>query len=140
MFPVHRVPEPRLSHVPRAQSSTIKPQSCGQSTGFCDQTPVNFPGHRVPESSLSHFARPQGSRIHRCHFPRSQGSRIKPQSCCQATGFQNQASVLLPGHRVPESNRSSVPRPQVSRIHRCHIPRIQGSRINPQLCSHATGF
>ena len=115
MFPGHRVPE---------------------------STDVMFPGHRVPESilsyvrslqgsriNLSHVSSPQSSRakaqsgsqgtlfhnLNRCHVPRSQFSRIKPQSCCQATVFQNQASVMLPGHRVPESNRSHVPRPLVGK-------------------------
>ena len=127
MLPSHGVPVPGLSHVPSAQGSTSKPQSCGQSTGFSDQTPVKFPGHRVPESSLSEFLRPQGSRI-------------KPQSSCQSTGFQNQASVILSGHRVPESSLSHIVRLQGSRIHRCHFPRSQGSRIKPQSCCQAIGY
>ena len=72
------------------------------------------PGHRVPESNLSHVHKPK------C-------SRIKPQSWIQATGFQNQTSVMFPGHRVPQSNLS-------------HIPRTQGSTIKPQSWSQATGF
>ena len=167
MFPRHGVPLSDLSHVPIAQVSSIKPQSCGQSTGFCNQTPVKFPGHKVPESSLSHVARPQGSRI-------------KPQSCCRATGFQNQTVVMFPGHRIPESadvsfpghrvpesilsyvprlqgsriNLSHVPSPQGSRtkaqsvsqgtvfhnLNRCHVLRPQFSRITPQSCSQATGI
>ena len=105
--------------------------------------------------------------LNTCQVPRQQGSRIKPQSCCRSTGFQNQASVMLPGHRVPESilndvprlqgsriNLSHVPSPQSSRtkaqsgsqgilfhnVNRCHVPRTQFSRITPQSCSQATGI
>ena len=151
MLPCHRVQPSNLSPVVRPQGSTIKPQSCGQSTGFCDQTPVKFPGHRVPESILSYVPRLQGSRItlshvpspqssrtkaqsgsqgtlfhnlNRCHVPRPQFSRITPQSCSQTTGIQNQTSVMLPGHRVPPSNLIPVSRPQCS-------------TIKPQSCSQA---
>ena len=99
-----------------------------------------LPCHRVPQSNLSHVASPQGLRAIPSQVPSPQTSRIKPQSCCHATGFQNQVSIMLPGHRVPESNLNHVPRAQVSRIHRCHVPTPQGSRINPQLCSQSTEF
>ncbi len=46
---------------------------------------------------------------------------------------------MFPCHRVPDSNLSRVPRPQGSRIHRCHVPRPQVSTINPQSCFQDTG-
>ena len=82
-----------------------------------------------------------------------------------APGFQNQASVMLPVHRVAESSLIHVARPQGSRIkpHSCsldtgfknkfpvmfpvhrvpqlnlsHIPRPEGSTIKPQSCCQAT--
>ena len=48
-------------------------------------------------------------------------------ACSQATGFQYQASVMFPVHRVPPSNLSHVASPQVS-------------PIKPQSISQATGF
>ncbi len=74
---------------------------------------------------------------------------------------------MFPGHRIPQSNRCYVSRPQGSRIkpqscsqatefhnqidvifpghrfpesNRCHVPRSQASRIKPQTCPQATGF
>ena len=44
-----------------------------------------------------------------------------------STRFQNQVSVMLPGHRVPESSLS-------------HVPSAQGSTIKPQSCGQSTGF
>ena len=88
-------------------------------------------------------------------------------ACSHATGFQYQTSVMFPGHRVPESilsyvprlqdsgiNLSHVPSPQSSRtkaqsgsqgtifhnLNRCHVPRPQFSRITPRSCSQATGI
>ncbi len=63
MFPGHRVPESSLTHIPRPQGSTIKPQSYSQARGFHNQTSVLLPYH---------------------------GSTIKPQSCSEARVFHNQ--------------------------------------------------
>ncbi len=80
-----------------------------------------------PESNLS-------------HVPRPQGSRIKPQSCCQATGFHHQTSDIFPGHRVPESTDVMFPGHSVPESILSYVPRLQGSRIKPQSCSQSTGF
>ena len=128
MFPVHWVPDPRLSQIHRAHYSTI-------------QTDVMFPGHSFPESRLS-------------HLPSPQGSRTKPQSGCQAIGYHHHTSVIFPGHRFPVSNRFPVPRQQGTRIqtdvmfpgHRIpqsnisHVPRPMLSRITLQSYSQATWF
>ncbi len=79
-----------------------------------------------PESNLS-------------HVPRPQGSRIKPQSCCQATGFHHQTSDIFPGHRVPESTDDMFPGHSVPESILSYVPRLQGSRIKPQSCSQSTG-
>ncbi len=127
MFPGHGFPVSGLSHVPSAQDSTIKPQSCCQSTGFCHQTSVKFPGHRVPESSSVMLPGHKFPPSDLSHVPRSHVSRIKPQSCSQATWFQNQTSVMFPGHRFPQTNLS-------------HVPRLEGSKIKPQSYSQASVF
>ncbi len=114
MFPGHRVPQSKLSHLARPQGSTIKPQSCCQATGYNHQTSFMYPGNRVPESN-------------QCHVPTPRDSNIRPQSCSQCTGFHHQTSVMLPVHRLLRSNHSQVPRPQ-------------GSRIKPQSCCQATGY
>ena len=137
MFPGHKVSQLNLSHIPRPEGSTIKPQSCCQATGFQNETVlmfpghtvpestgVMFPGHRVPESILIYVPRLQGSRINLSHIPRPQFCRITPQSCSQTTGIQNQTSVMLPGHRVPPSILIPISRPQCS-------------TIKPQSCSQA---
>ncbi len=108
----HRVPHqlifarPRfpssLSHVP-SRGSTIKPQSCCQATGFQHQTSVMFPGNRFPESNQCHVPRTRGSSITPLvMFPVNHGYTIKPQSCCQSTGFCDQTTFKFPGNRVPE--------------------------------------
>ena len=86
-----------------------------------------FPRHEVPVSGLSHVPRAQGATIKLSHVASLQVSAITPQSSCQATGFQNQASVILPGHSVPPSNLSHDPKPHVS-------------TMKPQSFSQAKGF
>ena len=140
MFPGHRVPESSLSHVPRPQGTTIKPQSCSQATGFFHHTSVMFPGHRIPQSNISHVPRPMVYRIKpqscsqgtgfqnhtNVKFP-GHGFPSRPQSCFQGIGFHNQTSVMLPVHRFLPSNLSQVPRPQ-------------GSGIKPQSFGQARVF
>ncbi len=120
MFLGHGIPVSGLSQVPSAQVSTIKPQSCCQSTGVCDQIRVKFPGHRVPESSLSHVASPR-VQIKRQSCSQCTGFHLKPQSCCQSTGFCNQSVQ----HRLQSNS---------------HVPRPMVSRIKPQSFSQATSF
>ena len=52
---------------------------------------------------------------------------IKPQSCSQETGFQNQYNGMFPRHGVPVLGLS-------------HVPSAQGSTIKPQVCGQCTGF
>ena len=134
------IPESNLSRVPRIQGSRIKPQSYSVDTGFKNKIPVIFPGQRVPQSNLSHVAVHRFLRSNPSQFCRPQGSRIKPQSCGQATGFQNQTDLLFPRHRVPESSLSHVARPQGSRIKPCSCSQATGFQNPPMSCSQATGF
>ncbi len=111
MFPGHRGPQSNLSHVARPQCSTIKPQSYSQETRFPESNLIMFLGHRV-------------SRIKERSCSQARGFHNQTQSCSHATGFYHQTSILLPGHRVPQSNLNHVARPQVS-------------TIKPQSCSQA---
>ena len=86
-----------------------------------------FPGQSVPQLNLSHLARPQGSTI-------------KPQSCSQATGFQNQTFLMFPGHRLPEANLSLFPRTQVSRINPISCPLSTVFQNQTSVICQATGF
>ena len=128
--------------------------SCSQATEIQNQGSVRFPGHTIPQSKQMSCSQGTGFHhqtsvmwtVHRflrtnpSQVPRPHGSRIKPQSCGQATGFQNptfscsqatgvpeSTDVMFPGHRVPESILSYVPTPR-------------GSSIRPQSCSQCTGF
>ncbi len=132
MFPGHRVPESILSYVPRLQGSRIKPQSCSQSTVFPEsKASVMLPqGHSAQISTTSKS---------RCHIPRPQVSRINLSSCSQAQGSRIKPQFMFPGHRVPESKLSHVPRHSFENLNRCHVPRPQVTRITLQSCSQATG-
>ena len=114
MFPGHRFPESNRFYVHRKEGNTIK-------------TDVMFPGHRIPQSNIS-------------HVPRPMVSRIKPQSCCQATGFQNQTVLMFPGHRVSESTDVMFPGHRIPQSNISHVPRPMVSRIKPQSYSQGTCF
>ncbi len=163
-FPANRF-QNQAQSCSRPQGSTIKPQSCSQATGFHNQTShVPRPQFQIPLKSCS---MPQVPESILSYVPRLQGSRIKPQSCSQSTGFQNQASVRFPGHSIPQSkqmsisqatgfqnhasvmfpgprdpqsNLSHVHRPQGSTIKLTHIPRTKVSRIKTISCSQATRY
>ncbi len=121
MFPGNRVPVSNQCHVSRSRESTIWRQSSSQCTGFHPQTSVMLPGHRCLRSNQSLVARPQGYQNQTYSYTQATGYHHQPQSCSQATGVLNQTSVLLPGHSVPPSSLSHIPRKHVSRIkpHQC---------------------
>ena len=140
-----------LFRSPRPQVSRITPQSCSQATGIQNQTSVMLPGHRVLPSHLSHIPESNRFHVHRkegntiktdimfpghsipqsniSHVPRPMVSRIKPQSCCQATGFQNQTVLMFPGHRVSESTDVMFPGHRIPEPRLSHFPKIGRAHV-----------
>ncbi len=114
--PGHRVPQSNLSHVASTQVSAIKPQSSFQATGFQNQASVMLPGHRF-HNQTSVIFQATGFQNQTSHVPGPGSNQPQhvtriPQSnlsCSQATGFHHQTSVMLPGHRFPESNQVMFP-------------------------------